>query len=268
MRDAEGVIKFRLEHTAAPLPAAARAGLPALAVWRQILRELGLVGVATARYGGKGFGNLSARVALLARGRGRHAFVITGTQTGRRRTLRAQDFALVQAYDARNNQVRSLGPAAPSSEAMTHGVLYDLSQAIRFVFHTHAPVIWRHAAALDIPTTDPRAAYGSRAMALEVARLYRTTPLARLGILAMGGHQDGVISFGRTAEQAGLRHLKYLARAYRAELARAAIHMRSATTTVTASAATKRIQPGRAISRPSQARNKKRGQRANRSATS
>jgi len=53
--------------------------------------------------------------------------------------------------------------------------------------------------------------------AREVERLYRSSPLAEIGILAMGGHEDGIVVFGRTAEEAGQVVLRYLARAYEAE---------------------------------------------------
>jgi hypothetical protein len=37
-------------------------------------------------------------------------------------------------------------------------------------------------------------------MALEVRRVLRKIAARRRGILAMGGHEDGVVSFGRTGE--------------------------------------------------------------------
>jgi hypothetical protein len=75
-------------------------------------------------------------------------------------------------------------------------------------------VIWRRAEALGIPTTDPSVAYGTPNMAYEVLRLYRSSPLAELRILSMGGHEDGIIVFGHTVEEAGQTLLVYLARAY------------------------------------------------------
>ena len=56
-------------------------------------------------------------------------------------------------------------------------------------------------------------------MAREVARLYRSTALAEMQILAMGGHEDGIIAFGRNAEEVGQVMLRYLARAYEAQCA-------------------------------------------------
>jgi hypothetical protein len=44
-------------------------------------------------------------------------------------------------------------------------------------------------------------------------RLLRTTKLPRNPILVMGGHEDGVIAFGRSADEAGAALLKVLAEA-------------------------------------------------------
>ncbi len=57
--------------------------------------------------------------------------------------------------------------------------------------------------------------YGTQAMARAVERLYATTALAETRMLAMGGHEDGIICFGRNADEAGEVLLRYLARAYR-----------------------------------------------------
>jgi hypothetical protein len=51
-------------------------------------------------------------------------------------------------------------------------------------------------------------------MALEVGRLYRESVLPERGILAMGGHEDGILVLGRSAEEAGGVLLRWLARAY------------------------------------------------------
>jgi len=51
-------------------------------------------------------------------------------------------------------------------------------------------------------------------MALAVQDLYRSTALSEVRILAMGGHEDGVLVFGHTAEEAGQVLLTYLARSF------------------------------------------------------
>src|SRR5262249_58668700 len=91
----------------------------------------------------------------------------------------------------------------PSSESLTHGAIYDIAPAARVVLHGHAPEIWRHARALGIPVTPVEVANGTPQMALEVQRLYRESTLSGTGILAMGGHEDGVLAFGGSAGEAG-----------------------------------------------------------------
>ncbi len=211
----EGVIKFRAEHEARPLDERRYGELACkLIAWREILGLTGLVGQDPARYGGYGFGNVSARVGPPAAARGRRAFLITGTQTAGKRCVGLDDFALVERYDYHHNRVDSHGRAAPSSETMTHAALYDVSPAIRCVLHAHSPVVWRRARRLRLPTTDPGVPYGTPEMALAVQRLCDATALPERRILAMGGHEDGIVVFGRSPEEAGAVLLNWLARAY------------------------------------------------------
>ena len=99
----------------------------------------------------------------------------------------------------------------PSSESLTHAALYDIAPAARAVLHGHAPEIWRRARALGIPVTGPEARNGTPEMALEAQRLYRESTLSGTGLLAMGGHEDGVIALGRSAGEAGEILVCYLA---------------------------------------------------------
>lgn len=212
---AEGVIKFACDHTDRPADATRHGELVCqLIAWRQIMAKLNLVGQDPERYDGAGYGNLSARIGPRGVGRGRRSFLITGTQTSGLAAIGLESFCLVERYRAADNWVESSGPIMPSSESMTHGAIYDLSPAIRFVFHAHAPVIWRRAAQLRLPASDPAVDYGTPEMAAEVSRLYRSTALAETRCLAMGGHEDGVISFGRTAGEAGEAMMRVLARAF------------------------------------------------------
>lgn len=211
----EGVIRFAAEHRAAPLPRdRARPLVCALSSWREILAQTGLVGQDPARYGGAGYGNVSGRLPPFPGDRGARAFVITGSQTGGKKHLSFEDYCVVERYDDRRNWVRSTGPILPSSESLTHGALYDLSPRIRYVLHGHCPVIWRHAARLALPTTLESVEYGTPEMAREMRRLYQTTSLSERRVLAMGGHEDGVVAFGGSLEEAGAALVSTLARAY------------------------------------------------------
>jgi L-ribulose-5-phosphate 4-epimerase len=216
----EGVIKFKARHEERPLESRLYGTLACqLIAWREILSKTQLVGQDPSRYGGAGYGNVSGRVGAPAAPRGARPFLITGTQTGGRACLGLDDFCVVKRYDPAKNEVDSVGAILPSSESMTHAAIYDLSPAIRFVLHAHTPTIWRRAEALRVPVTDPGVAYGTPEMAREVVRLFRDTALPARKILSMGGHEDGIIVFGHTLEEAGQVMLTYLARAYEQQCA-------------------------------------------------
>ena len=216
----EGVIKFSAAHRQEPLSARRfTRAVCQLVAWREILARTGLVGQTPELYGGFGYGNVSCRVGPPAAPRRRRAFLITGTQTSGKVCMSLADFCVVEGCDPRHNRVVSRGPARPSSESLTHGAIYDLGSHLRFVFHAHSPVIWRRAAALRLPVTDPEVPYGTPEMAREVERLWRGSALPDLKIFAMGGHEDGIVAFGRSAEEAGEVTLRTLARAYEAACA-------------------------------------------------
>lgn len=216
----EGVIKFHAEHRTEALPARRYGDVACtLVAWREILAKTRLVGQEPGLYGGFGYGNVSARVGAPSAPRRRRPFLITGTQTSGKACMALSDFCLIESCDPTRNHVESLGETMPSSESMTHGAIYGLGSHIRVVLHTHSAIIWRRARELRIPTTDPNVPYGTPEMAREVERLYRSSALPDLGILAMGGHEDGIVAFGRTAEEAGQVTLRYLARAYQTHCA-------------------------------------------------
>jgi ribulose-5-phosphate 4-epimerase/fuculose-1-phosphate aldolase len=208
----EGVIKFTAEHRMQTLDPRRYAPLAAqLAGWRQVMSLCGLVGQDPSRYCGAGFGNLSVRVGPPGSPLGRRAMLVSGTQTGGLPRVSLDDFCIVERYDVRANHVTSLGPIRPSSESMTHGAIYDLGPHIRAVLHAHAPTIWRRAADLAIPSTRPDVPYGTQEMALEMTRLRRETPLFERQILSMAGHEDGIIAFGRSLDEAGRILMTHLA---------------------------------------------------------
>ena len=201
MSKEEGVIKFQMRYAEGPaLPVEA---IREVNAWRKILVMLQLIGQQPDRYMGYGFGNISCRLEPF-RAPGTHRrFVITGTQTGEIADLAPVHYVTVtECYPAQNLTVAE-GPVRPSSESMTHGAVYALDSRIRWVMHGHSPHIWHAAQRLGLPITDPAVPYGTPEMSAEVARLYRTTDMRTRRIFSMGGHEDGIISFGRTANEAG-----------------------------------------------------------------
>lgn len=207
----EGVIKFNLQYQASAevfLP-----GWQAVSAWRQLLCQLQLIGQDPQRYQGLGFGNISWRLPPFDASPQQRPFAISGTQTGGLPQLLPQHYAQVLQCDPAGNYVLAQGPVKPSSEALTHGILYALDSKVRVVIHVHSPELWHQGAALGLPVTDPSVDYGTPQMAAEVEGLLADERCRQLGILVMGGHQDGVVAFGASVEEAGTILLQWLARA-------------------------------------------------------
>ena len=198
--DQEGVIKFHMEHTPAePLPADE---LSELNRWRAWMFDRKLIGIVETPDGEVGYGNISTR-----RGGG---FVITGSQTGDLAELTAAHYTLVTEANPEENKVVSRGPIKPSSESLTHAVLYQLDASIRWVMHAHQASIWRAAKDLGLPLTAAEVPYGTPEMAAETVRLFRETDVCQIGMFAMAGHEDGIVSFGESAEKAAAVMEQYL----------------------------------------------------------
>jgi ribulose-5-phosphate 4-epimerase/fuculose-1-phosphate aldolase len=214
MAGTEGVIKFTCEFT--PAPALAYAQIAELNAWRKIMYMTALIGQDPARYGGYGFGNISCRLDAVENDRRQHPFAITGTQTGGKANLTAADYVVVTACYPAENRLVAHGPLQPSSESLTHGTIYAADSRILWVVHAHSPEIWRHAVALNLPMTGD-VPYGTPEMAVAVQRLFAESDLPRRRIFGMAGHEDGIVTFGRTAEEAGGVMLNTLAQALRIE---------------------------------------------------
>ena len=201
MAEQEGVIKFQLNFKAQAVLNARH--VMELTSWRHIMLQLGMLGQCPQRYDNYGFGNISQR---FGNGVGPNSqFMISGTQTGGVRNMTAADYALVTDCQPTQNQIVAVGETKPSSEAMTHGQLYQLSEHIRFIIHAHCPQIWHQASTLNLAQTRAEVPYGTVAMADEVARLFADTNVLQQGVFTMAGHEDGVVAFGRDAGEAAQR---------------------------------------------------------------
>lgn len=194
MTEREGVIKFELIHRAGVLPLSS--DLSGLQRARQRLFGAGLIGQDPARYDGLGYGNLSQRFGSNGQ------FFISGTQTGGKPELAASDYAWVLEADVLHNRLHSTGETKPSSESLTHALLYQLSDAVISVVHVHCPRLWGAASALKLPCTPASAPYGSLAMVDAVRHLWQSGALLDTPGFVMLGHQDGVVSFGPDPETA------------------------------------------------------------------
>ncbi|WLQ11430.1 class II aldolase/adducin family protein [Hahella aquimaris] len=190
----EGVIKFDLRHTQQTLPE--HLDLSELEAWRGVLFEHGLIGQDPFRYDGLGYGNISMRASPEG------AFIVTGSQTGGASQLEANQYALVTEAEVDANRLTSLGEIKPSSESLTHALLYALDPEIKAVAHVHSPEIWHNAAALGLTTTPESAEYGSMDLVDAIKSLWRDGKLKTPGVFVMLGHQDGVVAFGSSLRAA------------------------------------------------------------------
>lgn len=170
----------------------------AINYWRNCLYELGLIGV----YGdGLGYGNLSFRV-------NGNQYIITGSATGGFNHLTKEHYTKVISYNLETNSLTAQGPIVASSESLTHAAIYQSDSSINAVFHGHHMDLWEHYLH-KLPTSDVSVEYGTISMAHEIIRLYAETDMPNKQIMIMGGHKDGIISFGKSLDDAGYKMLKY-----------------------------------------------------------
>lgn len=187
----EGTIKYKSRWVrTGPLDTP---GIDVLIRWRKPLYDAGLVGHLAAD--DVGYGNLSTRTT------GHGLFLISGTQTGHLPEVGPEHFSLVTDCDIERNSLSCRGPVEASSEALTHAAIYGLDAAIRAVVHVHSRELWVGLKP-SLPATDTGVAYGTPDMAIEFRRLYRDTDFPVGGVARMNGHEDGLISTGRTVREA------------------------------------------------------------------
>lgn len=168
--------------------------------WRDSLYRVGLIGKDQH---GIGYGNISCRL-------NKNIFIITGSGTGSLKKLTAEHFTKVTAYNFPENTLESTGPLKASSESMTHAAVYETIPGCNAVFHVHHLTLWETLLA-RLPSTAKHIEYGTPAMAEEITRLLTDPVLLKQGILAMGGHKEGIISFGKDLDEAGSILLSWLA---------------------------------------------------------
>ena len=197
----EGVIKYQLHHQWQGL--SEDYDLTELNAWRSLLLRLQLIGQESTRYQGLGYGNISQRL------KNDEQFIITGTQTGHLAQLTRNNYAVVTAAQPGLNQLWSYGDTKPSSEALTHAVVYQQYDAIRAIIHVHCPEIWRNTKQLELACTPADVEYGTPQMAISVAKLLQSN-FSDEGIFTMLGHEDGIIAFSSDLSQAACLLIKVL----------------------------------------------------------
>lgn len=190
MNELEGVIKFKLEWKKKPLPS--DADTIKLVMFRNMLSSKGLIG---ADKDGIGYGNIS----MLYKSAGK--FIISGSGTGVVKSARKFHFTLVNNTDLSRNEVSCTGLYPASSESITHSMIYKLSPNIQSVIHIHNLKLWKRLLK-KVPATSENITYGTPQMAYDIKRLWNRSVLKEMKILAMAGHEGGIIVFGEKIEDA------------------------------------------------------------------
>ncbi len=192
----DGVIKYSIEHTTKNTPAFN--DYEALEALRSRLFTLGLIGVQD----GIGYGNISVRET------NSKSFFITATQTGDLASLRSEHYTFISDYDFSKFKVISQGKHQPSSEALSHAMIYQINSEINAVIHIHSKALWEFMKENNSLGTN--AEYGTSEMVEEIASLYKDKNPFGESIFVMRGHEDGVIAFGKSVKEAELTLYKMI----------------------------------------------------------
>lgn len=207
--ETEGTIRFAYALTAPEGPVADPVLLDTLQAWRAVLRRLGLVGQAHGRYDGFAFGNLSVRDP------GRPAeILITASQTSGAEGLEDADLVRITHCNPERFWLEAQGHQPPSSESVTHAMVYRARPDVNWVFHAHSPDIWHRAEVLGLPCTSAEVPYGSPAMAEAVTGVLSGQPDRPMAFATLG-HEDGVFACAASAADAGSMLVRLLADALR-----------------------------------------------------
>ena len=188
----EGYIKYRCNWN--KIYAIAESDIVEINQWRRKLYNFGLIGEYD---NGIGFGNLSVRIP--------HSqyLIISGTQTGGIAELTTEHYTKVTDFDWHKNYVTCEGLIKASSETLTHGAIYVAQPDVNAVVHVHNAELWRKLLN-RVPTTNPNCAYGTPEMAEEIIRLCQQPETQQQKIVVMSGHEEGILTFGKNLEEAGI----------------------------------------------------------------
>lgn len=187
----EGYIKFRCEFAKERIAIPKELFEP-LNDWRNFLRRKGWIG---SYPDGIGFGNISIRNP------GSKLFFISGSATGNLPELTTEHYALVEKCDPAKNWIWCKGLIKASAESMSHFTIYDSIPEADAVVHIHNRVLWEKYIDL-LPATAKEVSYGTPEMAYEIERVLKLPETQLKRVVVMGGHEEGIISFGKTVEEA------------------------------------------------------------------
>ena len=164
---------------------------------RTKLYGLGLIGMNSE---GIGYGNISVKSA---EGTG---FIITGSETGQYACLDLKHYARVTDYNFVQNSIFCSGMTKASAESLSHAAVYESVSEVGAVFHIHCLGLWERL--IDVfPTTSAEIEYGTPEMAMAIKQLIADMN-GHEQVIAMGGHREGILAFGRNLIEATSEILK------------------------------------------------------------
>jgi len=155
--------------------------------WRDKMFSLGFIGMYDD---GIGYGNISIRAS-------NNQFIITGSATGGVRELKPKHYTLVTDFNIERNSLTCKGPIKASSESLSHAVIYESLPDVHAVIHIHDLDMWTRLLN-KYPTTSNDVPYGTPEMAQEIKKKLNLDK-----IIIMGGHEEGIITYGEDLEGAG-----------------------------------------------------------------
>jgi len=186
----EGYVKFQCNWTKEEIDIPEEV-FYSLEQHRSHLYQLGLIGMYPD---GIGFGNISVQSST-------DTFYITGSATGQFPKLEKCHFSEVLSYSFAQNSLNCIGLTKASAESLTHAAIYEAAPEARAVVHIHCLWLWEQLLN-NCPTTSPVIEYGTPEMAEAVQTLAKELRHNDEKIIVMGGHQDGILAFGKNLEEA------------------------------------------------------------------
>lgn len=185
----EGYIKFRSINQDKKFSEIL--GFETLNIARTKLHDLKLIGMYE---NGIGYGNISLR-------QNTNSLLISGSATGHIRKLSIEKYALVTQIDISQNKVFYQGMISPSSESMSHAVIYQALAVVKCVIHIHHKELHEYMKRNDYERTSEDLSYGTPEFANNIVNLLNNQKQTR-GVFVTPGHEEGVFAYGENVEEA------------------------------------------------------------------
>lgn len=187
----EGYLKFNCQRSDDDI-VIPQQSFDELSFWRQKMVDRGLIGINTD---GIGYGNISVRAA-------EGGFYISGTATGGLPELSQKHYALVNSWSFNLNSLTCSGRINASAESLSHAAIYDSLPGVAAVIHIHHKGMWEKYLSI-LPATSQDVLYGTPEIAFEIGKIVQAIKPEQDSILVMGGHEDGIVAWGKTLACAG-----------------------------------------------------------------